>query len=349
MRIMFLMLLCWALPLQAREAFALAGVTVAAGTEASFLVDTAGTQVPITVVHGANEGVVLTLTAGVHGDEFPSIFALQRLRQQLDPAQVSGTVILVHLANLAGFHGRRIALNPRDDKNLNREFPGDVAGSATEQLAHFFTTEIVAVTDYLIDLHSGSAYQTLLPHAYSPVLHDDALDARTLAFAEATGLEHIVLYDERPNDPVNSISYPNTAQTRGKPALTLEIGHLGQRDEASIEGVIEACQRALRHLGIVSGAPLPQRSARLYSRLAYADSPVTGLFHPESQVGAQVQEGQRLGLITDYFGELLAEIHAPATGTLLMLLETPAVSAGETPATVAVPATSTTTTTTKTD
>jgi predicted deacylase len=339
MRCLMLLLVCCALPVQARDAFTLAGVTVAAGSQASFLVDAAGTQVPVTVVHGANDGVVLTLTAGVHGDEFPSILALQRLRQQLDPAQVSGTVILVHLANLAGFHGRRIALNPRDDKNLNREFPGDPAGTATEQLAHFFTTEIIALTDYLIDLHSGSAYQTLLPHAYSPVLHDEALDARTLAFARATGLEHIVLYDERPNDPANSISYPNTAQTRGKPALTLEIGHLGQRDEESITRVIEACRRALLHLGLIPGAPPPAANARHYSRLAYAESPVTGLFHPESHVGAQVQQGQRLGMITDYFGEPLAEILAPATGTLLMLLETPAVTAGETPVTVGVPVT----------
>jgi len=332
-----LWLLCCALPAHARDAFTLAGVSGDAGTQASFLVEAAGTQVPITVVHGTNDGVVLTLTAGVHGDEFPSIFALQRLREQLDPSQVSGTVILVHLANLAGFHGRRIALNPRDEKNLNREFPGDAAGTATEQLADFFTTEIIAVTDYLIDLHSGSAYQTLLPHAYSPVLHDAALDARTLAFARATGLEHIVLYDERPNDPANSISYPNTAQTRGKPALTLEIGHLGQRDEASITRVIEACRRALLHLGLVPGAAPPASNPQLYHRLAYAQSPVTGLFHPESQVGAEVQQGQRLGVVTDYFGEPLADIQAPATGTLLMLLETPAVTAGETPVTVGVP------------
>ena len=337
MRLLITLLLCCCLPAQANETFTLAGHTTAPGSKDSFVVETAGTAVPITVINGLEAGPVLTLTAGVHGDEFPSIFALQRLREQLDPARLSGTVVLVHLANLAGFHGRRIALNPRDEKNLNREFPGDVAGTATEQLAHFFTTEIISATDYLIDLHSGSAYQTLLPHAYSPVLHDAALDARTLDFARATGLAHIVLYDERPNDPDNSVSYPNTAQTRDKPALTLEIGQLGQRDEAAIAQVVNACLRALRHLDMLTEALPPVGDAQLYDKLVYVSSTATGLFHPRSKVGEHVEPGTLLGVVTDYFGETLEELRAPVAGTLLMLLETPAVTAGETPATIAIP------------
>lgn len=331
--ILFGFLLC--LPVHARDAFTLGGVEVAAGNKRSFTLSAAGTEVPVTVVHGSKEGVVLTLTAGVHGDEFPSILALQRLRAELDPEQLSGTVVLVHLANLAGFHGRRIALNPRDEKNLNREFPGSADGTATEQLAHFFTTQIISVTDYLIDLHSGSAYQTLLPHVYSPVLYDTALDERTLAFARATQLPHIVLYDERPNDPDNSISYPNTAQTRGKPALTLEVGHLGRRDEVSIRQVLASCRNTLRHLGILAESEQPAPAARLYRKLHGVTSPVTGIFHPRSKVGEEVQRGTLLGVVHDYFGEPLAELRAPVAGTLLMLLETPAVTAGETPATIA--------------
>jgi uncharacterized protein len=335
MRILILLgLLLGSACAQARDPFTLAGVKVEPATAASFTITAAGTEVPVTVIHGSNEGVVLTLTAGVHGDEFPSIFALQRLRAELDPTQLSGTVVLVHLANLSGFHARRIALNPKDEKNLNREFPGAADGTPTEQLAHFFTKEVISVTDYLIDLHSGSAYQTLLPHVYSPVLHDAELDARTLAFARATGLTHIVLYDERPNDRENSISYPNTAQTRGKPALTLEVGHLGQRDEAAIQQVLDSCRNALRHLGIVDEPELPAGEAQLYTKLHGVPSTVTGIFHPRSKVGDVVAKGALLGIVHDYYGEPLAELRAPVAGTLLMLLETPAVTAGETPATL---------------
>lgn len=232
--VLTVLLLCAGLA-QAREPLTLAGHRVAAGTGTSFVTQAGSASLPISVLHGAHSGPVLTLTAGIHGDEFPAIFALQRLRAAIDPAELHGSLVLVHLANLAGFHARRIALSPVDQKNLNRVFPGRADGTQTEQIAHFLTTEVIGLSDYLIDLHSGSANQRLWPHVYAPVIDDPALDARTLAFARATGLRHIVLYDERPRDPANSISYPNTAQTRGKPGLTLEIGHLGERDEASID------------------------------------------------------------------------------------------------------------------
>lgn len=337
MRYLIFLILVISLPVMAQQEFVLAGKSVPPGTAQSFTVEAAGTAVPITVLHGSQPGAVLTLTAGVHGDEFPSIFALQRLRAQLDPEQLSGTLVLVHLANLSGFHGRRIALNPVDEKNLNREFPGDPAGTATEQLAHFFTTEIIGVTDYLIDLHSGSAYQTLLPHVYSPVVYDAELDARTLAFARSTGVPHIVLYDERPNDPDNAISYPNAAQTRGKPALTLEVGHLGERDESYIEQVVAACMNTMRHVGLLSDVELaPAGEEHLYRRLEGVASLATGIFHPRARVGESVEVGTLLGVVTDYFGDPLLELRSPVEGTLLMLLETPPVRAGETPATIAV-------------
>jgi uncharacterized protein len=336
MRCLMLLCLLVSVTVRAQDAFVLAGNAVAQGTLSSFTVAVAGTEIPISVIRGATPGPVLTLTAGIHGDEFPSIFALQQLRNQVDPATLSGTLVLVHLANLQGFHGRRIALNPVDEKNLNRVFPGSAAGTATEQLAYFLTTQVIPQTDYLIDLHSGSSYQTLLPHVYSPVVYDEALDQRTLAFAKATGVGHIVLYDERPRDPANSISYPNTAQTRGKPGLTLEVGHLAQRDEQSIRQVLASCLNAMRHLGMLDEAELSAAAPQLYRKLEEVPSPVTGIFHPASVVGDVVEAGTLLGTVTDYFGTTIAELHAPVRGTLLMLHQTPPIRAGEVPATIAV-------------
>lgn len=331
----FLLLVCPVV--HAQQPFTVGGNVVDPGSQASLLLPAPSAKLPVTVIHGAYPGPVLLLTAGVHGDEFPALFALQRLRSELDPAVLHGTVMLVHLANPSGFHGRRIALNPLDDKNLNREFPGDRDGTATEQLAHYFTQTLIPLTDYLIDLHSGSQYQTLLPHVYSPVLYDTVLDERTLAFAQATGLKHVVLYDERPNDPANSISLPNTAQTRGKPALTIEVGDRGDWDEADIAQMVNACRNAMRHLGMLDiPHEVADDSIRLYSRLVEVESPVTGMFQPRSQVGDTVATAALLGIVTDYFGETIAEIRAPSGGTVLMLHATPAISAGETPATIGI-------------
>lgn len=318
----------------AQPAFDLAGHRVPSGTAASFLVPVADTQIPVTVINGAKPGPVLTLTAGVHGDEFPSILALQRLRARVAPGDLSGTLVLIHLANVAGFQGRRIAVNPSDGKNLNRVFPGRADGSATEQIADFLTREVVRRSDYLIDMHAGSWNEELWSHAYAPVMGDAALDARTLAFAKATGLGHIVLFGGRPRDPNQSVSYPNTAQTRGKPGLTVEIGQLGQRDEASIALTVDVSFNALRHLQMLPGSAPANDGAVLYKKLHEVESPATGILIPRVRAGELVGAGTLLGVVVDYFGATLAELRAPVRGVLLILNGAPAVNTGETPFTI---------------
>src|SRR5215472_2454540 len=54
-----------------------------------------GTDIPVAVVHGAKPGPVLALVSGAHGTEYASIIAVERLITLLDPAQISGTIILV--------------------------------------------------------------------------------------------------------------------------------------------------------------------------------------------------------------------------------------------------------------
>ena len=92
-----------------------------------------GTTIPVTVLHGASDGPVLALIAGIHGYEYP-ITALQAMRTQVDPAALSGTMILVHIANMPAFLGRTIYYSPGDGKNLNRMFPGDPDGSISQRI-----------------------------------------------------------------------------------------------------------------------------------------------------------------------------------------------------------------------
>ena len=55
-----------------------------------------GTVIPITVIRGSRPGPALALIAGNHGYEYPPILALQRLRGQIDPAGLSGRIVMVH-------------------------------------------------------------------------------------------------------------------------------------------------------------------------------------------------------------------------------------------------------------
>lgn len=78
---------------------------VAAGQAASGFLEVPagvdeGTRIPVTVVRGATPGPVLAVLAGVHGYEYSPVLAVQKLRGQIDPKRLAGTVILVHVANM---------------------------------------------------------------------------------------------------------------------------------------------------------------------------------------------------------------------------------------------------------
>ncbi|MBP1778549.1 MAG: Succinylglutamate desuccinylase/aspartoacylase [candidate division NC10 bacterium] len=77
--------------------------------------------------------IVLALVAGAHGTEYASVIALERLIGQLDPARLSGTVIIVPLVNLASF-GQKVAhVNPIDGKSMNRMYLGTMDGTQTDR------------------------------------------------------------------------------------------------------------------------------------------------------------------------------------------------------------------------
>src|ERR1041384_3668670 len=125
-----------------------------------------GTSIPVTLVTGAKPGPVLALVAGIHGSEPSPILGLQRVRAHLKAPRLSGTVILVQIANVPSFTERTIYRGPVDRKNLNRVFPGSATGTASERIAHAITTQVIDQCDYLIDMHSGDGNESLRPYSY---------------------------------------------------------------------------------------------------------------------------------------------------------------------------------------
>src|SRR5256884_2729758 len=123
-----------------------------------------GTRVPPTIVRGREPGPTLALIAGTHGDEVAPVIALQRVRRELDPARLRGTVLLVHVANLPSFLRRTVYYSPIDGKNLNRVYPGKRDGTVSERIADAITREIIERADYLVDIHAGDGNERSEEH-----------------------------------------------------------------------------------------------------------------------------------------------------------------------------------------
>ncbi len=288
-----------------------------------------GTTIPVSVIHGERPGPVLALIAGVHGYEYPPVTALQNIRREIDPRELSGTVIIVHVANMPSFLGRTIYYSPVDGKNLNREYPGRSDGTLSERIALAITTEVIDRADYVVDLHCGDGNEALRPYSYWMRTGIEDLDSVTREMVIAFGLDHIVIDDDRPSDPGESTYTSNTALTRGKPGITTETGGLGLNDASSIQMAEEGVWNLMRYLKMVAGTVRLQTGIVWLDRYEVVRSPITGIFQAAVRDGYAVNEGALLGTLLDFFGNVVGEMRAPFSGIVNYVIATPPISEGE--------------------
>jgi hypothetical protein len=304
-------------------------ITVPAGVDAA-------TTIAVAVVHGAKPGPVLAVVSGLHGTEYSSILAVERLIQVLDPGQMSGSVILVPLVNVASFEQKIAHVNPVDGKNMNRFFPGRADGTQTERVSFAVTKQVVEQCDHLIDLHGGDLDESLRPYAYWTVTGSVAQDQISREMLLAFGLDHIVISADRPKDPAASRYLENTASTRGKPSITAEAGHAGTTDPDDIARLVAGCVNVMRYLRMIPGAPAVVENPVWIERAVALPSEQDGIFYPLVTRGTYVQAGMRIGYVTDHVGKTLFEARAPESGVVLYIRAVPSMTKGETVASIGV-------------
>lgn len=293
------------------------------------------TSLPITIFHGIKDGPVLGITAGVHGYEYPPIIAGQRLIQAINPQKLKGTLILVQVANVAGFSQRTPFLNPLDGKNLNRSFPGNKQGTITEKIANFISTKVIKRSDLFLDMHAGDAPEDLMP--YAAYYHHDsksAISEQGKKMAIALGFDHLIVFNTTSKKYMKateqSLYCSAEAFKKGIPSIDIECGKLGKADEFSIQKIVDGVLQLLNHLEMH-----PDKKTRLAPPLIikqrfYHSSEFNGIFYPNKSSGEYVSKGMKLGHITDFFGRHLKTIYAKQAGILLLILGTPPVNKGET-------------------
>lgn len=297
----------------------------------------AGSEIPITAIQGARPGPALALIAGNHGYEYPPILALQRLRGQIDPAELCGRILMVHAANMPSFLGRTVYFSPVDGKNLNRVYPGRTDGTVSERIAYAITTEVIEQADYVLDLHCGDGNEWLRPYVYQHVTGNAAMDDAIARLVMAFGIDHVVVDRDRPTDPARSLYCSTTAITRGKPAMTIESGSLGVSDEASVERIVTGIHGVLRELHMKDGGPEPLTQGIYLDPTAVVTSPETGILYSQVECDQAVPRGAVLAHITDFFGKTIAEVRSPLDGLVLYIVATPPITKGQPVACIGVP------------
>ncbi|MGD1093544.1 MAG: M14 family metallopeptidase [Bryobacteraceae bacterium] len=293
-----------------------------------------GTNIPVIVINGAKRGPQLAVVAGSHGTEYASIIALEKLVQAINAADLSGTLIVVPLINLASFAQKIPHLNPVDGKNMNRMYPGKADGTQTERASWALATQVVAKCDYLIDLHGGDLDENLRRYSYWPQTGKEQLDTTSRGMVMAFGLDHIIIQRNQGPAAPGATSISRFAVDSGKPTIIAEAGHAGTTDAGDIDALVRGCENVMRHLKMLAGTVAPVEHAVWIGQITTVRSDHEGIFYPLVVPEAYVQEGMIIGYVTDYFGNKLAEVTTPISGVVTYICSVPSMRKGDTAANI---------------
>ncbi|GAA0648256.1 succinylglutamate desuccinylase/aspartoacylase family protein [Salarchaeum japonicum] len=274
---------------------------------------------PVAVINGADEGETLYVQAASDGDELNGVGVVNRVVPQLDPQELSGTVLVVGITN---WHAFQVAehRNPIDDTKMNRAYPGDANGSSSERVAHA-TFEAAQRADLVLDLHQGSTSRMLnevrVRCGRRHRLHDECLE-----LAKVFDCGHVL--DQKGPDGQLARAAPD----EGIPTIDPELGGAVGWDEESIEYGVRGVWNVLEHYGFVEGDAEPESQTRA-KRFDRYGAPAGGIVNFEAELGDEVSAGDVLFRVTDVFGSLKAEVAARGDGVFWRSRRLPQVATGE--------------------
>ena len=274
---------------------------------------------PVAVVNGASEGRTLYIQAASDGDELNGVGVLRRVVPQLDPAEISGTILIVGIANYFAFQMGEHR-NPIDDTKLNRAYPGDEEGTSTERIAAA-TFAAATRADLALDLHQGSTSRMInevrVRCGKRHRLHEECLD-----LAKVFGCGHVL--DQKGPDGQLARAAPD----EGVPTVDPELGGSVGWDEGSIEIGVEGVFNVLRHYGFLDGQVDTETQTRATGFDQYG-APAGGFVDFTVELGDRVSASTTLFEVTDVFGEPKAEVTADTGGVFWRTRRLPQVATGE--------------------
>jgi predicted deacylase len=306
-----------------RDPFHLGGVTVRAGTRATVeiavprLLNRAELAMSVKVVHGANPGPVLLLSAALHGDEVNGVEIILRLLNRISAKRLSGTVLAIPVVNVYGFITNSRYLPDRRD--LNRSFPGSSSGSLASRLAQLFTDEILSHATHVVDLHTGGLHRSNLPQIRACLD-----DPRNQQLADAFGAPVVI------DAKLREGSLRAAAVKRHMPMIVYETGEALRLDRTGVLVGVRGVMAVMHSLGMIQKAPAPPRSPSFRSKgSSWLRAPASGLFRSECRLGQIVRTGQSLGVINDPLGDDKVPVLAPCDGIVIGRTNIPLVHQGD--------------------
>lgn len=311
-----------------RQPFGIGGLAVKPGERRlvdlpiSKLSNHAPVTLPVHVLHGAQPGPTMFVSAAIHGDELNGVEIIRRLLRTLDPQSINGTLLCVPVVNVFGFINRSRYLPDRRD--LNRSFPGTVTGSLAARLAHLFLTEIVKRSQVGIDLHTAAIHRINLPQIRCVFRKRP----RVRELARAFGAEVMLESPERPG------SLREAARAAGVDVLSYEGGEGLRFDEFAIRAGVDGITGVMMKMEMLDTADdietaTERRAPVLINASSWLRSPEGGVFRTIKRIGDGVSVNEVVGHVANPFEDVAVEVRSPRRGIIIGRTTLPIVNMGD--------------------
>tara|TARA_E500000331_G_scaffold147250_1_gene143325 strand:+ start:4592 stop:5590 length:999 start_codon:yes stop_codon:yes gene_type:complete len=269
--------------------------------------------IPIGVVAADNDGPTVLLTAGNHGDEYEGIVILQRLFRDLDPSRIRGRIIIMPSLNLPAVRVYQ-RTSPLDGANMNRSFGAQDISGPTQEIAQFVEEQLIAQSDYAIDLHSGGKMCEFSPCGYIYAGGGRKRLQNKFNAAHQFGAKYTVVVEGSPG------SLSAAGERAGVIMLSAELGG-GRIRRENIELGYNGTVNALAGWNLLDHAPEETKTIFLRSGSASSSvmSPVGGVFEPLTDVGQQITAGDTVGRIypLDALDQSVVTVNAQSSGVII--------------------------------
>jgi predicted deacylase len=281
-------------------------------------------EIPVAVINGAEPGPCIYVQAACHGVEINGVEALRRLLEELQAAELKGTLIVVPAANILAFQ-QGTTNTPFDDENMNRVWPGKPDGNISSRMAHVLWENAIKHADYVVDLHTG--YSTMATHTVFMEGRPECLELARVFGARILLMEE---QDEEWEQEGFQGKLRNTATNAGIPAICPELGGRARFEEERIVEGLNGLRNTLKHFNMIEGeALIPQNQLIVRNHLTKVTTDVAGIFISRVEFGQVLDEGELLGEIYGLNGlKKLDEIEAPHRGCVISHTENPIVNTG---------------------
>ncbi len=273
-------------------------------------------KIPVIVAKGNEKGKVVGLTAAVHGNELNGIPVIQRLFNEIDIAELKGTIVGIPVLNTPSFLRKKRRF--LDGVDLNHIMPGKENGTVSQVYAWKIVNNVIKHFNYLLDLHTASNGRV-----NSYYIRADMSDEVVRKMALLQNAQIIV------HNPPSDGTLRGTADELDIPAITLEVGNPNLFQKGMIRDGLTGIHNLLGYIGITDSEVEEISDETILCKRSfwiYCDQ--GGLLTVHPNVTEIVEKGQKIATLRNVFGDILKEYLSPARGVVIGKSVSPVNQAG---------------------